>query len=198
MPVRPGAVRLQAGDDPHGEVALAGQRPDGGRDGAGGDAGDLAEQAAAVQTVGAEPLGDGEHHLPVRHRREECGVEPLRPDRQPLGVTARAEIAALTREREQVFVRTVVTANTREPVVEDAAGEELVGDLCDHGAPWAVLAREALVVDRLQVRQIIRHQPKERRRLGPSGLVDAARRRRRVGHARSGTEERRAYVRLGR
>ena len=26
MPVRPGAVRLQARDDPHGEVALAGQR----------------------------------------------------------------------------------------------------------------------------------------------------------------------------
>ena len=80
MPVRPGAVRLQAGDDPHGEVALAGQRANGGGDGAGGDAGDLAEQAAAVQTVGAEPLGDGEHDLPVRHRREQRGVEPPRPD----------------------------------------------------------------------------------------------------------------------
>ena len=77
-------------------------------------------------------------------------------------------------------MRTVVTANTREPEVEDAAGEELVGDLCDHGAPRTVLAREALVVDRLQALQMIRHQPKERRRLGPSGLVDAARRRRHV------------------
>ncbi|MBP6772109.1 MAG: hypothetical protein KA154_03860, partial [Gemmatimonadaceae bacterium] len=38
---------------------------------------------------------------------------------------------------------------------------------------------------------------KERRRLGTSGLVDAARHRGRVGHARSGTGERRAYVRLG-
>ena len=107
-----------------------------------------------------------------------------------LGVTAGADVAARAREREQVFVRTVVTANTREPVVEDTAREELLGDLRDHGAPRAVLAREAVVVDRLQSVQVIRHQPKERRRLGASGLVDAARRRRRIGHARSGTEER--------
>jgi hypothetical protein len=40
---------------------------------------------------------------------------------------------------------------------------------------------------------MVRDQPKARRRLGTSGLVDAARHRGRVGHARSGTEERRAY-----
>jgi len=33
------------------------------------------------------------------------------------------------------------------------------------------------------------------RRLGAPGFVDATRRRRRVGHVRSGTEERRAYAR---
>ena len=67
MPVRTGAVRLQARNDTHGEVALAGQRPDGFGNLPGGDAGNLAEQAA-VQTVGAEPRADGEHDLPVRHR----------------------------------------------------------------------------------------------------------------------------------
>jgi hypothetical protein len=198
MPVRPGSVRLQARDDPHGEVALAGQCANGGGNGAGRDAGDLAEQATTVQAVGAEPLGDGEHHLPVRYRREQRGVQPLRPDGQPLGVTAGAEVAARAREREQVFVRTVVTANTREPVIEHAAGEELVSDLCDDGAPWAILSRETVVIDRLQAMQMIGHQPKERRRLGTSGLVDAARHQGRVGHARSGTKERRAYARLGR
>jgi hypothetical protein len=75
-------------------------------------------------------------------------------------------------------------------MVEHAAGEERVGDLRDDGAPRAVLTREAVVVDRLQSVQVIRHQPKQRRRLRASGLVDAARRRRRIGHARSGTEER--------
>jgi len=192
MPVRPGAVRLQARDDPHGEVALAGQCANGGGHGAGGDAGDLAEQAAAVQTVGAEPLGDGEHHLAVRHRREQCRVQPLRPDRQPLGVTAGAEVAARAREREQILVRARVAPNARESVVEHATGEELVGDPRDHGAPRAVLACEALAQDRLQAMQMVRYQPKERRRLGASGVVDAERRGRRVGHARSGTKERRA------
>jgi hypothetical protein len=46
---------------------------------AGGDAGDLAEQAAAVETAGAQPLGAGEHHLSLRHRREQRGLQPLRP-----------------------------------------------------------------------------------------------------------------------
>ena len=80
-------------------------------------------------------------------------------------------------------MRAVVTTNTREPVVEHAAGEELVGDLCDDGPPGAVLAGEAVFVDRLEAMQMIRHQPKQRRRLGASGLVDATRRWRRVGHA---------------
>ena len=114
-----------------------------------------------------------------------------------LGRTTRTEVAALAREREHVFVCTVVAADAREPVVEHAAGEELVSDLGDDGAPRAVLAREALVVDRLQAMQMIRHQPHQRRRLRASGLVDATRRRGRIGHARSGIEARRAYVRLG-
>jgi hypothetical protein len=88
-------MRLQTRHDAHREVALAGQRANGGRDGAGSDAGDLAEQAAAIQTVGAQPFGDGEHDLPVRHRRERRRVEPLRPDGEPLGVTTWAEVATL-------------------------------------------------------------------------------------------------------
>lgn len=44
-------------------------------------------------------------------------------------------------------------------MLEDAAGEELVGDLRDAGTPWAILAGKALVVDRLQAVQVIRHQP---------------------------------------
>ena len=70
MPIGARAMRLQTGDDAHRELALAGQRPNGGGDGAGGDAGALAKQAAPVQTVGAEPLRDGEYHLPARHGRE--------------------------------------------------------------------------------------------------------------------------------
>ncbi len=112
-----------------------------GGDGAGSDASHLAEQAAPVQTLDAEPLGNGEHHLPVRHRRDERRVEPLRPDRQPLGVTAGAAVAALAREREQRLVHSRVAADAREPAVEHAAGEELVRGLRDLGPPRAVRAR---------------------------------------------------------
>jgi hypothetical protein len=51
-------------------------------------------------------------------------------------MTARTEVAAFTREREQVFVRTVVAPDACEAVLQYAAREELLGDLRDHGAPW--------------------------------------------------------------
>jgi len=141
---------------PHREVALAGQRANGGGDSAGRDAGDLAEQATPVQTtVGAQTLGDGEHHLPVRHGREERGVQPLRPDRVALRVTARAEVAALAGEREQVLVRARVTTDAGEAVLQHAAREKRVGDLRDDGTPRAVLAREALVGVRLEPLRVI-------------------------------------------
>ena len=54
-------------------------------------------------------------------------------------MTARADVPALAGESDQVLVGTVVTADAREPVLEDAAGEELVRDLPDHGAPRAIL-----------------------------------------------------------
>ena len=85
-----------------------------------------------------------------------------------LGVAARTEVAARAREREQILVRAGIAADAREPVLEHAAGEELVSDLCDDGPPGAVFAREAVVVSCLQALQMIGHQPKERRRLGPS------------------------------
>ena len=104
---------------------------------------------------------------------------------------------------------TAVTANAHEAVLEDPAREEharntrgtreeLVGHLRHDRAPRAIRAREALVVDRLQAVQVIRHQPEQRRGLGAPGFVDAVRRRRRVGPMRSETRERRAYTRPAR
>ena len=121
----------------------------------GGDAGDLSEQAAAIETVRAQPLGDREHHLPVRHQREQRGVQPLRPAREALGVATGAELPALAREGEEVLVRAGVAADAGEAVLQHAAREELVSDLRDHGAPRTVLACEALIVDRLEPMQMI-------------------------------------------
>jgi len=51
-------MRLQTGDDADRALALAAQRVDGRGDGAGGDAGDLAEEPTAIEARGAPPLGD--------------------------------------------------------------------------------------------------------------------------------------------
>jgi hypothetical protein len=74
MPSGARAVRLETGHDPHREVTLPGQRADRGGDRAGGDTGDLAEQASPIQAVRAKPLREGEDHLSVRHGREQRGT----------------------------------------------------------------------------------------------------------------------------
>ena len=59
---------LPAGDDSGPEVRLAGGGADRGGYGAGGDPGEVAQQRPAIETIGLEPFGQGEHDLPVRHR----------------------------------------------------------------------------------------------------------------------------------
>ncbi len=198
LPVGPGPMHQQARDDPHGKLALAGQRADGGRDRAGGHAGDLAEAASAMQAVRSEPLRDRKHDLPVRHGRQERGVAPLRPDGEPLRVAAGTGVAAPTRIREQVLVGARMAVEAGEAVLEDCTREALLRHLGDDGAPRAVLGREAVIVDRLEPVQVVRYQLSERRRLGAPRCVDATHRRACIGHARSGPRKRRAYARLGR
>ena len=77
MPVGTRAGRLETRDDADRQVALPGERADGRRDRAGGDACDLAERAATIQAIRAEPLRDGADDLPVRPGREERRVQPL-------------------------------------------------------------------------------------------------------------------------
>ena len=119
MPVGAGTVGLEAGDDPDGEVAFAGERAHGGAHRVGGDTGDIAEQAAAIPTVRAMPLGDGEHHLPVRHSREQRGVQPLCPEGEPPGVAARADVPTRAREGEQGPVGVAVAPDAREAMLSE-------------------------------------------------------------------------------
>ena len=93
------------------------------------------EEMQMRMPVGAQPLRHGEHHLPVRHRREQRGVEPLGPDSEALGMAAGAALAARAGYREQVLVRAGIAADAGEPVLEHPAGEELVGHVADHRTP---------------------------------------------------------------
>lgn len=130
------------------------------------DAGDFARRTSAIAAADAQPRGAGEHDLSVRHWREQHGVQPLRPDRHPIGVKAQAEVPTLARERQKVLVRTGVVADAGKSVLRCPAGEKLVGDSRDHGLPSVILAGEVVIVDRLQSVQMVRHQPKARRRGG--------------------------------
>jgi len=75
-------------------------------------------------------------------------------------------------------VRAGAAADASEAVLQHAARRQSVGGLRDDRVPRAVVARKAIVVDRLQAVQIVRYLPDERRRLGASGSGDATRRRR--------------------
>lgn len=89
--------------------------------GAGRYPGEIAQQGAVVEEVGSEPLGYGEHYLAVRHLGQQALFQPDAPQRQALGMTSRAEVAALAREREQEFVPAGAATHPREAVLEDAA-----------------------------------------------------------------------------
>ncbi len=73
--------------------------------------------------------------LPVRHRSEQRLLQPQVPKRQPLGVAAGTEVAALAGEREQVLMRTAPAAHSGEPMLQDAAGQELLDHLGDDRPP---------------------------------------------------------------
>ena len=94
--------------------------------------------------------GTGARSVVSRH-----GVQRARRLAWQLGQQSRH----LQEKADRYFSRTVVAADTRAPVLEHAAGEELVGDLrhdLRHDrAPRAVLAGEALVVNRLQPMQMV-------------------------------------------
>ena len=74
----------------------------------------------------------------LQHGREERLFQPERPAREVPGVAARAEVAGLARKGEQLLVRARVATHAGKPVFENAAREELVGDVRHDGAPGAM------------------------------------------------------------
>jgi len=75
-----------------------------------------------VRASGGKPPGATR----LRDGVENFVLEPVGPDLETLGVTARAEIAGLAAEGDQVLGVTVLADNACEAVVENAAVEELL------------------------------------------------------------------------
>ena len=108
----------------------------------------------------------------MRHGREQGVVQPQAPLGDPLGVTAGAEIAVLAGEGEQILVGAGVAANPGKAVFEHAAGEKLVDDLGDDGAPVAVGGSEALIPDEAQLPKPLVEEPIQRRCPGLARAID--------------------------
>ena len=86
-------------------------------------------------------------------------------------MAARAEVATLAGERQQILMRTGVAADAREAVLEDTKRQEVVGRLRTDGTARAVLAGEALVVDCLSAGTALPIERRNRRTIGPAGNV---------------------------
>lgn len=65
-----------------------------------------------------------------------------------------------------------VAADSREAVLQETTGEELVDDLGDHPAPFARGRGEALVPHQAELPEVALQEPVERRGPGPAGVVD--------------------------
>ena len=121
-------------------------------------------------------LGNRQHHLPVGDLAgEQRLLEPQRPEGEPRGMAARAEVPRLARERDEILVPAAggLTPHPREPVRENAAGQELLHHLAHYGPPVAVRRREAVLIAGVERRDVILQQPEERGVRRAAGLVDA-------------------------
>ncbi len=147
-----------------------------------------AEHGAGELVVPREEIAEaerqGEHPLPYRHTREH-GVDEVRRLRgHPPPAAARAEPAALARERDEPLERAVATPDAREAARQDAAGEELAQLALDEvGEASAVVAKGRLAQELLEV---IADDPMQELRLSHARLIAVGRHGRRKKHGMPG------------
>jgi len=109
--------------------------------------------------VGAQPLRDGQHHLPVRHRREQVLGKPQAPLRQTARVAGGAELPPLAAERHQELGPARAAAHTREPVLQPPAVEEPPRRTPCRRTQRAMRGLEARIVHPLQCGEVVGQHP---------------------------------------
>jgi hypothetical protein len=82
-----------------------------------------AGEGGVVVEEGTDPLGDGEHPLPDRERRQDLVVQVGGDLDHPAGVAGGADAAALAREGHEALGGAVVAPDSGEAVGQDAAAE---------------------------------------------------------------------------
>ena len=102
-----------------------------------GEGAEAFEQAAVTLEIGAEHFGKGQDVMAVGHGGEDAGGEKGGGGLDVLLVARGAEPATLAREGQEIFVATMVTADSDEAAIEVAAVQEFVDDLGHDGADGA-------------------------------------------------------------
>ena len=109
-------------------------------------AAETGKKLSIIQEIPAKNLRDTEDEMTVRHLLEDIHAKPFAEFHHALLVAGRAEMAALARECQQVFVAAVFASDTGKALAQIAAIEITVDHLFDIRPPEAILPRETVVV----------------------------------------------------
>ena len=104
-----------------------------------GTAAQVMQQTAIIEKVPAQDLRDAEDEMPVRYLLEDIHAEPLAEFYDALLMARWAEMPALARKCQQIFMTAVSTFHSGKAVVQIAAVEIAIDHLLDIGPPETVL-----------------------------------------------------------
>jgi len=134
----------------------------------------LAQEPAVETEIDAQPLGNREHELPMRHLGANVLGHPTRFLQRPLLVARRAETSAAAGIRHEKLLATLGATDAGEAVLEVPALEELAHHRPDDGPPEAIPLLVTLLVDRLKLRKEALDQFVEWRLVRVPGTIEAA------------------------
>ena len=93
--------------------------------------------------------------MPVGNLLEHMGTEPFPEFHHPLLMAGGTEVAAFTREGQEILVATVLALDAGETIVEDAAIKIAIDHLFHMSTEETVLGFKALVIDLLEFLKVI-------------------------------------------
>jgi hypothetical protein len=105
-----------------------------------GAAAETGKKFSVVKKIPAKNLRDAEDEMTVGHLLEDIHTEPLSEFHHALLMTGRAEVAALAREGQKIFVAAVFASHAGKAVAQIAAIEITVDYLFDIWPPEAMLS----------------------------------------------------------
>jgi hypothetical protein len=105
------------------------------------------KESSVIEEVSPEDLWYAENEMPVRYGLEDFFTEPFPEFHHPFLMTRGAEVAALTREGQEILVAAVFASHPGEAVMEDAAIEVTVNNLFDIRTQKTILFGKTVVIN---------------------------------------------------